>query len=193
MSQAFEFWIRPLQPSDCISELTELIRAAYAPHAENGLRFVGTYQDEATTAKRFADGHGLVAQSERGPVGTVVVRPPQPTSTAALYREPRTWSIGQLAVLPEWKGRGLGRALHDAAVDLARQHGASAIALDTAEPAKALISLYERWGYRVVGKADWRPHTNYDSVLMRRELDERGLASSQAEDTGMPRVSFRAT
>ncbi|MFN7757328.1 MAG: GNAT family N-acetyltransferase, partial [Betaproteobacteria bacterium] len=69
------------------------------------------------TAERLAAGHGLVAESERGLVGTVVVRPPQPTSSAALYRDPDTWSVGQLAVLPEWKGRGLGRALHDAAVD----------------------------------------------------------------------------
>lgn len=82
-------------------------------------------------------------------------------------------SIGQLAVLPAWKGRGLGRALHDAAIEVARRNGARTVALDTAATAKTLISLYERWGYRVVGSADWRPHTNYDSVLMLRDLNER--------------------
>ncbi len=172
MRQGFEFRIRSLQPSDSIAELTAIIRSAYAPHAEKGLRFVGTYQDEETTTKRLAEGHGLVAEAEAGLLGTVVVRPPQPTSSAALYRDPETWSIGQLAVLPAWKGRGLGRALHDAAVDLARRNGARAVALDTAAPAKALISLYERWGYRIVGTADWRPHTNYDSVLMLRQLKD---------------------
>jgi predicted N-acetyltransferase YhbS len=171
MSQSLDFRIRSLQPSDSIAELTAMIRSAYAPHAENGLRFVGTYQDERTTAERLAAGHGLVAESERGLVGTVVVRPPQPTSSAALYRDPDTWSVGQLAVLPEWQGRGLGRALHDAAVDLARRNGARAVALDTAAAAKALISLYERWGYRIAGTADWRPRTNYDSVLMLREFE----------------------
>jgi hypothetical protein len=38
--------------------------------------------------------------------------------------------------------------------------------LDTAEPASGLIALYESWGYRIVGRADWRPNTNYESVLM---------------------------
>ena len=170
MGKDFEFRIRSLQRSDSIAELTALIRSAYAPHAEKGLRFVGTYQDEETTSQRLAAGHGLVAESEKGLVGTVVLRPPQPTSSAALYRDPGVWSIGQLAVLPDWKGRGLGRALHDAAVELARCSGARAVALDTAAPAKALITLYERWGYGIVGTADWRPHTNYDSVLMLREL-----------------------
>lgn len=168
MSHRLEFHIRSSQPSDSIAELTALIRSAYAPHAEKGLRFVGTYQDDDITTQRLAAGHGLVAECEQRLVGTVVVRPPQPTSSAVLYRD--TWSIGQLAVLPAWKGRGLGRALHDAAVDFARRHGATAVGLDTAAPATALISLYERWGYRVVGTADWRPHTNYDSVLMLRRL-----------------------
>lgn len=74
MSQSLDFRIRSLQPSDSIAELTAMIRSAYAPHAEKGLRFVGTYQDERTTAERLAAGHGLVAESERGLVGTVVVR-----------------------------------------------------------------------------------------------------------------------
>jgi ubiquinone/menaquinone biosynthesis C-methylase UbiE len=104
-------------------------------------------------------------------VGTVLIRPPQPTSKAFLYRDPSTWSLGQLAVHPDFKGRGVARRLHDVAVELARSHGAQAIALDTAEPAKELIELYQRWGYQIVGSVDWRPHTNYESVLMTRELE----------------------
>lgn len=84
------------------------------------------------------------------------------------YRDPRTWTLSQLAVAPELKGRGLGRALHDAAVQFALQNGAETMMLDTAEPAKGLIGLYESWGYRIVGRADWRPETNYESVLMSR-------------------------
>jgi ribosomal protein S18 acetylase RimI-like enzyme len=162
--------IRPLESNDSLDELTELIRAAYQPHLTSGLRFVGTYQTSDITAKRFASGYGLVAIGDGRLVGTVLVRPPQPTSKAVLYRDPGTWSLGQLAVHPDFKGRGFARALHDAAVDLARSHGAQVIALDTAEPAKELIDLYQRWGYQIVGSVDWRPHTNYESVLMTREL-----------------------
>ena len=30
--------------------------------------------------------------------------------------------------------------------------------------------MYESWGYQVVGECDWRPLTNYTSVLMARSL-----------------------
>ena len=46
------------------------------------------------------------------------------------------------------------------------------MALDTAQPATALIAMYESWGYRVVGECDWRPVTNYTSVLMARDLEK---------------------
>lgn len=42
--------------------------------------------------------------------------------------------------------------------------------LDTAQPASTLIAMYESWGYRVVGECDWRPLTNYTSVVMSRQL-----------------------
>lgn len=48
------------------------------------------------------------------------------------------------------------------------------MALDTAQPATALIAMYESWSYRVVGECDWRPLTNYTSVLMERDLEEKG-------------------
>jgi hypothetical protein len=40
------------------------------------------------------------------------------------------------------------------------------MALHTAQPAVALINMYRSWGYTQVGTCDWRPHTNYLSVLM---------------------------
>jgi hypothetical protein len=50
------------------------------------------------------------------------------------------------------------------------------MALDTSLPAHALIGLYERWGYRVVGRCDWRPDTNYESVVMAKDLIKAGCA-----------------
>ena len=48
--------------------------------------------------------------------------------------------------------------------------GATTLALDTAQPATALIAMYVSWGYRVVGECDWRPFTNYPSVVMAQPL-----------------------
>jgi hypothetical protein len=46
------------------------------------------------------------------------------------------------------------------------RNGGKTMALDTAAPARALIAMYEAWGYKVVGACDWRPDTNYTSVVM---------------------------
>jgi len=120
--------IRDLTPGDNMELLTELIHAAYAPHAAKGLRYWGTHQSVQDTAARFASGHGLVAESNGAYLGTITVRPPQSASEVALYRDPTT--------------------------------------CDTAAPAHALIAMYEAWGYKVVGACDWRPDTNYTSVVM---------------------------
>jgi len=162
--------IRRLRPEDSLEELTHLVHAAYAARLAEGLRFVGTHQTVEITAERIAGGHAFVAADGERLIGTVIARPPQAKSSAPLYREPRTWSFGQLAVLPEFNGRGLGWQLQVSAVELALEHGARTMALDTAAPAQRLIALYETWGYQIVGRADWRPTTNYESVLMARPI-----------------------
>jgi len=52
----------------------------------------------------------------------------------------------------------------------ARALGAAELALDTAEGAHALIERYTKRGYRFVGYADWRPRTNYRSVILSLDL-----------------------
>jgi GNAT superfamily N-acetyltransferase len=162
--------IRPIDSRDDLGRITALIHAAYAPHAARGLRYWATYQSEADTAERFASGSGLVAVDGEDYIGTITVRPPRAESPVVLYRQPTVWTVEQFCVAPAWQGTGLGRALHDEAVAIARRAGASALALDTAAAAHALIAMYERWGYRVVGECDWRPQTNYVSVVMSRDL-----------------------
>lgn len=170
--------IRLIAPTDSMEELTRLIHAAYAPHAQGGLRFWATHQSVEDTRRRFAAGQGLIAVLEHTPVGTLTLRPPQPGAPLALFRDPGVWTIGQFAVAPAFKGRGLGRLLHEEAVRRAILGGGHTLALDTAEPATALIRKYQEWGYRVVGHCDWRPNTNYPSVVM-------ALPLATGAETGM--------
>jgi len=162
--------IRQINERDCMESLTTLIHEAYAPHASLGLRYWATHQSVEDTKKRFASGQGFIAELDGDYVGTITVRPPQPESSVELYRDSRVWSIGQFAVLPRFKGLGIGKRLHDAAIQYALRSGGYTMALDTAEPATALIEKYLGWGYSVIGQCDWRPKTNYISVLMARPL-----------------------
>jgi predicted N-acetyltransferase YhbS len=148
-----------------------MIHAAYAPHAADGLRYWGTHQSVEDTRKRLASGQSFLATVGNSIVGTITLRPPQPESEVELYRAPDTWSFGQFAVSPDYKGCGIGKSLHDHASSCAAANGARVMALDTAAPATKLIDMYRAWGYEVCGQCDWRPHTNYLSTLMRRRLE----------------------
>ena len=88
------------------------------------LSYWGTRQSVQDTAQRFAAGLGLIAISDGEYLGTITLRPPQPQSPLALYRDAGTWTIGQFAVAPHCKGMGLGKALYQATIVLARQQGA---------------------------------------------------------------------
>ena len=124
----------------------------------------------SVTEEREGYGQGFVAELEGEYVGTITVRPPQPESPLALYRNSNTWSICQFAVSPRLKGLGLGKVLHDVGLAHARERGAQIMALDTAAPAKGLIAMYRAWGYNCVGEHNWQPHTNYESVVRSRPV-----------------------
>jgi GNAT superfamily N-acetyltransferase len=157
---------RKVNEADDLVQITALIHSAYAPHAALGLKYWGTHQSVKDTEKRFSLGIGFVAEKAGEYVGTATIRPPQPESKVEIYRQQTVWSLSQFCISPKFKGKGYGKALHAHVVAAAKENGASVLALDTAEPAIGLIAMYQSWGYEVVGGCDWRPHTNYSSILM---------------------------
>lgn len=169
--------IRLLRPDDDLVALTELIHTAYAPHAAAGLRYWGTHQSLESTAERLASGTAWVMTLADEYVGTATLRPAQAESPVSLYRTEGVFSLAQFCVAPGLKGQGYGRRLHEHVLAHARAIGARGIALDTARPATRLIAMYERWGYKIAGEADWRPHTNYTSVVMYLPLSEPSRAA----------------
>ena len=76
-----------------------------------------------------------------------------PDGLAVLRLRPAIWSPGlecylaELYVVPERRGRGLGRALMVAAMEAARQRGADHIDLGTSEDDNAARALYESLGF----------------------------------------------
>ena len=163
--------IRELQDSDDLEKLTDLIHSAYARHAASGLKYWGTHQTVEDTKRRIAMGICLVALHNGDFVGTGLFRRPQPESKVELYRDPSVWTLAQFSVSPKYKGMGIGKAIHARGLEIVKKEGAKTMALDTAEPAKTLIAMYQSWGYRPVGNCDWRPFTNYPSVVMSMALE----------------------
>jgi ribosomal protein S18 acetylase RimI-like enzyme len=84
---------------------------------------------------------------------TVLVGGSGPDGVAVLSFRPSLWTealecyLAELYVVPRHRGRGLGRAMLDAAIELARGTGADYICLATSEDDVAARSLYESSGF----------------------------------------------
>ncbi len=161
--------IRGLQPEDSVTAITELLHVAYAPLAAMGFKYLATHQDEATTQRRLQSGISIVAELDGVIVGTVTLRAPKAESRCAWYSQSGVWSFGQFAVRPDLARNGLGTRLMSVIEESALQHGATELALDTAEGATHLIRWYERLGFRLIQHVSW-DETNYRSVVMSKRL-----------------------
>jgi ribosomal protein S18 acetylase RimI-like enzyme len=90
----------------------------------------------------LAEGQTTVLLVGDGPDGLAVLRfrPAIWTPTLECY-------LAELYVVPRRRGRGLGRALMEAAIELARREGATYMDLGTSEDDVAARALYESLGF----------------------------------------------
>ncbi len=84
-----------------------------------------------------------LALSGTEPAGYAAVSFRRGTGTARLY---------SLAVLPAFKGQGIGQALIDAGCKAARVAGCRALRLEVRETNQAARKLYERLGFRLLSR-----------------------------------------
>jgi ribosomal protein S18 acetylase RimI-like enzyme len=87
-------------------------------------------------------GEATVLLAGPGPDGVAVLR-----LRPAIFQTTLTAYLEELYVAPDKRGQGLGRALLDAAIELARAEGAGWIELGTSEDDVAARGLYESAGF----------------------------------------------
>jgi ribosomal protein S18 acetylase RimI-like enzyme len=107
-----------------------------------------------TIAERMREllpgGEPAVLLAEPGPSGLAVLR-----FRAGIYDGAPECYLAELYVVPEQRGRGIGRSLMESALDLARAEGAAYMDLGTSEADVAARGLYESLGFsRRGGKPD---------------------------------------
>ncbi len=166
------FTIRELRPEDSIPGITALLHEAYAQWGTKGLKFMATWQDDATTARRLHAGISFVAEQEGKIAGVVTLRSPHAASTCPWYSQPGVWTFGQFAVRPALQRHGLGSRLLDWVEERASVLGGKELALDTAEPATQLVEWYQRLGFRFIQHHQWE-ETNYRSVVLSKSLNSK--------------------
>ena len=88
------------------------------------------------------DGEITVLLGGRGPDGLALLR-----FRPAIWTRALECHLAELYVVPDRRGQGLGRALMEAAIELARRQGADRIDLGTSEDDVAARCLYESLGF----------------------------------------------
>ena len=130
------------------------MRRAEAADAEGVAKLLHDFNsqfDEPTPGPRalaervrhlLAGGETAVLLGGAGPHGVAVLR-----FRPAIWSEALECYLAELYVVPDRRGQGLGRALMEAAIDLARREGADHMDLGTSEDDVAARALYERLGF----------------------------------------------
>ena len=159
--------IRPYHPKDHLPQITAMLHRAYKPLAQQGMRYLASHQDQATTHDRLTTNaaQALVAVHNNHIVGTITLYHPDPDSQAPWYARSDVMCFGQFAVDPAHQGTGLGSKLLNAIETHARSHGAAHLACDTSQHATDLIAMYQRRAYQIVAHTNW-DLTNYQSVIL---------------------------
>jgi ribosomal protein S18 acetylase RimI-like enzyme len=130
------------------------VRRAEAADAETVGRLLHDFNSEFDEP---TPGPGAMAERVRRLVAsgdiTVLLVGAEPQGLAVLRFRPSLWTdaldcyLEELYVVPDRRGRGLGRALMEAAMELARREGATHMDLGTGEDDVAARALYERLGF----------------------------------------------
>jgi GNAT superfamily N-acetyltransferase len=113
--------------------------------------------DFNTEFNDFTPGPQAVAERARDLIEagdiTILLAGAGPHGLAVLRFRPSLWKpaldgyLEELYVVPDRRGQGIGRALMDAAIDVARDEGAADMSLGTGENDVAARALYESLGF----------------------------------------------
>lgn len=121
-----------------------IVQAAFAEYRETLAVLPGALRETLEETKRsIADGRTLLAYHSSDAIA-------EPVGTVRYEARPGHLYVGRLAVLPDWRGRGVGRMLMEYVERLAPTMGLTRIRLGTRESMPSNLAFYKQLGYEVV-------------------------------------------
>ena len=123
-------------------EIAELYKTVWTPYRKTFPEPLmdNRIPDAGQVATSMDDNEYFVIREENIIIG--VVRCQFPHGTCHLDR---------MVVLPEHRGKGIGKDLTQFIIDLARERGASKVWLDTTPALESAVALYESMGFKECG------------------------------------------
>lgn len=140
--------VRDFAPGDA-GAVNAVALAAFA-------QYEGVYGDWAVLARSVGSMAALaesasilVAEDPAGRIAGAVAYVAPNGGPRAEFFEPEWPIVRMLVVDPAARGRGIGRQLTEACIELARRDGAAVIALHTSPAMEVALALYLRMGFRL--------------------------------------------
>ena len=145
--------IRPIKPAQDMPVVLDLIEEGFRTELDpqgwkmlDRLRHLYGPGQVGRAIVDLAEGTtGFVWEEDGEIVGNLSIRRALPPST-------RGRLIGNVVVRPDFRGRGIGRALMEAALDEARRQGARWVGLEVRADNEVACGLYRRLGFHTVGQ-----------------------------------------
>ena len=157
--------IRPALPGE-LTAIGDLRVAAY--RADGYLSVASTYADTLRALGTSGDGEVLAAVADGTVLGTVMLQPwPR---AGEIAQGPHEAEMRALAVAPQARGRGVGRALVVAVTELARQRGVRQLVLLTQQQMLPAQRLYRDAGFRRLPDRDLSPRPDLLLLAYGKEL-----------------------
>jgi GNAT superfamily N-acetyltransferase len=155
-----------------MADIARLIRDAYQQYerllSEEAWRF---YRSAMSEAGKLDHCELIVAELNGRLAGTVTLYPKTPPSAREEW--PRDWAgMRLLAVGPDFRGFGIGRALVVECIQRCRRCGAKTIALHTTAEMAVARRLYERAGFTRVFEYDFQPLTDVRVLAYKLDLEK---------------------
>ena len=159
--------VREARPAE-LAKIGDLRVTAY--EAGGFLSDASNYGETLRTLGHDGTGQILVASDGQthAILGTVMLQPPP--HAGHVVRGADEAEVRALAVAPEARGRGVGRALLRAVTDRARDCGMRRLVLCTQTTMHAAQHLYIEGGFRRMPERDWQPVPGFTLLAYGLEL-----------------------
>ena len=157
--------------SEELDQVALLIRDAYVEYQASFPPEVweGYARDIMDVRSRLDTSELIVAEHAGGVVGAVTFYPNASPSEQGEW--PPGWTgVRLLAVHPDARGLGIGRALMDECLRRSRQRGAGTLGLHTTELMAVARGMYERMGFVRMPEFDFHPAPGVVVIAYRLDL-----------------------